>query len=770
MKPRHAYLLLVLFASLWLPAAPATALRPEIRVAVLIDGPRYRDLGFLENLRREVENVCGDLYQVQFPSEWQLHGHWNTEGARAAVDQLTRAPRDSVDLALVIGPAVASAAMQNPRLSLPTVVAFATDVPEDWMPSSNLRINSVMLQTLFMEDLLTFQRVVPLKDVLVLTDATLLASVDQYAVAQRMLTDGISLRFVSIPEAEPHLEKYLDDRTQAVYVMPLLQVRPQAFANLVNELKRRRIPSFSMLGQPEVTVGVLAGLNRDAVIASVARACALDALDLLQGETESTPLLPQSGARLTLNVSTARAINLQPGWSLLAEAQIVDPLGLPRGEPMSLALALQTALNINLDLAVKDRVVAAGLEETRKTRALRKPQIEAGLSAVQVDEGHAIPMLGQYEKYAAGSVTLNQLLYSEDANAGVFAQDALQRARVADRDALRADILRQTASVLLNLMKAEAGLQVHRDNVNLTSTHLELARARQTVGSARPAEVFRWEAELAGAKASLMDAFSARRRAERALSQLLHQPLHLRWQVEPVDLDRALEVLGGGDQARLLGTPSGYHQLLQDLAEEALTHAPELRAMDAVIAAQDRERLAARRRQYMPTLGLQASANHILIKDESTELDLGDLGLMLPEIEDSSWNVGIKATLPLTTGGARKARLSQARWELERLKLDRVKTVDRLNQRLLSALDEAAASWPQMALRRTAAQAAARTCDEVSAAYARGAASILDLLDAQHAAFTADLAAQTAVYDFIDDWAEVRRAMAALPSQARLTR
>lgn len=45
-------------------------------------------------------------------------------------------------------------------------------------------------------------------------------------------------------------------------------------------------------------------------------------------------------------------------------------------------------------------------------------------------------------------------------------------------------------------------------------------------------------------------------------------------------------------------------------------------------------------------------------------------------------------------------------------------------------------------------------------AYARGAASILDLLAAQNNSLGAELAAVTSMYDFLDDWAEVRRAVA----------
>ncbi len=60
------------------------------------------------------------------------------------------------------------------------------------------------------------------------------------------------------------------------------------------------------------------------------------------------------------------------------------------------------------------------------------------------------------------------------------------------------------------------------------------------------------------------------------------------------------------------------------------------------------------------------------------------------------------------------------------------------------------------------ADAAGKTLELVRDAYARGAASIIALLDAQNNALASELAAETAVYNFLDDWAEVQRSVAGL--------
>ena len=64
-------------------------------------------------------------------------------------------------------------------------------------------------------------------------------------------------------------------------------------------------------------------------------------------------------------------------------------------------------------------------------------------------------------------------------------------------------------------------------------------------------------------------------------------------------------------------------------------------------------------------------------------------------------------------------------------------------------------------MRRQAADAARSNFDLVADAYGEGLVDIINLLDAQNQALTADLAAATAVYDFLTDLMQVQRASGA---------
>ena len=257
-------------------------------------------------------------------------------------------------------------------------------------------------------------------------------------------------------------------------------------------------------------------------------------------------------------------------------------------------------------------------------------------------------------------------------------------------------------------------------------------------------------------------AISANSMSERQLSRLLDEPLTTRWSPKEPEVSPTLQTLGGERDAALLETPDGYDRLASILVTQGLDRAPELAALDAAITAQERSYKAAKRAYYAPTVAARADVNQVLAKDTSGGLDLGDIGDLIPEFDDTSWQLGVQAALPVVTGGANKARRVQAQEELFALQTDRRNAEEKLSQRTLSALDTATASWSTISLRSEAADAASKTLELVRDAYARGAASIIDLLDAQNNALTSELGAVTAVYTFLDDWAEVQRSVAGI--------
>ena len=101
---------------------------------------------------------------------------------------------------------------------------------------------------------------------------------------------------------------------------------------------------------------------------------------------------------------------------------------------------------------------------------------------------------------------------------------------------LRLDLAQQTATAYLNILRAKTFERIEKENLKLTRSNLEMAQIRQSVGISGPAEVYRWESQLAGSRQSVLKAQSQRVLAEQALNQLLHRPMDEPFLVEEVGL------------------------------------------------------------------------------------------------------------------------------------------------------------------------------------------------------------------------------------------
>jgi len=749
--------------------APAAAELPVIRIGIITDGPVVREGSFVDLFIREAEDITAGTYRVEFPVEAVVHGGWDPKTIATALDELLA--RTDIDVILAAGVGASAEICGRAVIDTPVVVPFAFgDCAVSCSRLPEVSTRPLDLGKLISRDLETFHDLIPFARLAVLMDSVWPSNCTETELAGTLAPHGVDVEFVPMPAGTSDLAGLLPPDTDAVYIMPLFQLDESQLSALAGELSGKGLPTFSMLGEAEVDLGILAGSNTRATTAALARGTALEVLDLVEGRGAQQPSAADLGSQLTLNMATAQKLGFSPSWELLTRARLLHDENFRRDRPVDLASAIRRAVTANLDIAVRDRRVAAGAEDIRTAKSSYRPHLDLGLAGVAIDENHAIASLGNYPMYAAGSATLTQLIYSNDASANISIQKDLQRVRELDLEGLRLDIARHAVAAYMNVMRTDALVRIREQQVDLTRTNRELASLRRSVGAAGAAEVYRWEAELATARAGYLDALSAKSMSERQLSRLLDEPLTTRWSPKQPEIDPTLEVLGGADEAGLLDTPDGYDQLISLLVEQGLARAPELAALEAAIAAQERAFKAAKHAYYVPTVAAKADLSQILAKDTSGGLDLGDIGDLIPEFDDTAWQVGVQAALPVVTGGANKARRVKAQEELFALRTDHRNVEEKLSQRTLSALDTATASWSTISLRLQAADAAGKTLELVRDSYARGAASIIALLDAQNNALTSEFAAETAIYNFLDDWAEVQRSVAGLDTGAEPAR
>ncbi len=740
--------------------------QPEraVRIGVLVDGPWIGNETLRSLTISELATLTEGEFEVEFPPQAYLVGDWTERTTERLVRQLLEDPE--VDIVVTWGLLSSNAVCCYGELPKPVIAPVVIDRQLQGFPLTTTgsgipNLSYVWLPNTLTSDLTYFREMIPFDRVVVLTNSALLEAVPQLPERSREQVRGTDLEIEWIPVGSSvgdTLEAIPED-TDAVYVWPLFHLSQADMQHLIDGLNARRLPTFSALGGVDLEMGMLASMGSDEFLPRLARRVALNIQRILLGEEAgSIPVEFLMRERLRVNMDTSRLIGVSPSWHMMVEADILNREPSAGVETRTLRSAVSEAVRLNMDLAVRLRGVESGEQDVRRSRSVFYPQIDVGGTGVRIDEDRAAASLGsQAETTWSAGATLTQLLFSDQALANAFVQSRLQEGRLSDYESLRLDIALDASTAYLNLLRAKSLVQVQRNNLELTRSNLELAEIRRSVGTADSSEVYRWESQIATDRKGLIDAMGAQQVLEILLNRIMHRPLGEVFRTEEVGAtDPGL--LTGHDRFRgYTETPRRYATFIEFMVQDGLGASPELAEIDAAIAAQERVLKAAKRAYWAPVLGLEATYEEIL--DRSGAGSTIPPGFELfPRRDDTNWSIGFRASLPLFRGGARAADRLQAEIDLERLGLERSAVSERLEQRIRTAMANAWASFPGIELTQEAAEAAGKNLELVSDAYARGAVSIIDLLDAQNVAVNADLQATNAVYDFLIDLMEAERA------------
>jgi outer membrane protein TolC len=245
--------------------------------------------------------------------------------------------------------------------------------------------------------------------------------------------------------------------------------------------------------------------------------------------------------------------------------------------------------------------------------------------------------------------------------------------------------------------------------------------------------------------------------ARSILNRILNRPVEERFRAEVPDLLDPNLRTGRGTLEPYVNNPWTFEQFRDFMVREGLDASPELKGLDKAIAAQERALLSSRRTYWSPTVALFGDwTNRLNRSGEGSDPGPPIPAATLPN--DTDWNLGVQLSLPLVSGGARKAEVRRDTENLAALRLARESTREKIELRIRASLFQIAASSPAIDLSAQAADAAHRNLDLVRDSYEQGVVSILDLLDAQNAALISNQVAANSVYDFLIDLMEVQRA------------
>lgn len=737
------------------PVAGVQQERQSVTIAVVSDGPFARYPGLSAQLRSEIVELVDGDFEVSFAREFV--GDWTATGIETALDRAL--VDDGVDLVIASGVIGANLLARRLAVPRPAIAAFILGPLVEPTLEASESSGVANLNYVFAEridrSLELLRELSELGRLALLVPSALIDVVpDLEARVAEFGGPGAAMPdIVPVSAGATAALSAIDDDVGTVLILPLAELTPAGWQTLLSGLVERSLPSFSWLGAVEVRDGVLAGLTPDGFQQQLLRWTALNTQQILLGaEAADLPVSFPPQEQLVINMATAEAIGVSPRWSVLLEAELIGVDAVVPFRRLSLDRVMSEAQTVNLELAARDRFVAAGEDAVQLATAPLLPQIDlsADLQAIDKDLAAFIPGLAQ--RQFSGRVSLRQLLFDDNALAALSVEKSVQEFRVLDREKLRLDIVGAAGVAYLNVLRAKTFERIERDNLRVTATNLDFARLRVAAGAASPAEIFRWEAQVANNRQRVVDSEIAKEVSEFEVNRILNRPFEERFDTEEATLDAPTlkELL---DQIEpYIDNPRDFDTYRRFMTAEAFDVSPELRQLDALTAAQRRVLRSASRSFYLPSVTLQAGLSKIFATGgESFDAAVG--------LDDVSWNTALVFSYPLFTGTAKFATKSRASEDVARLELERMVAGQRVEQRVRTSLHFMRGSWVKIDLTRAAATASSENFRLTQDAYRRGVGDILDVLDAQREALIANEAAASGVYDFLIDLIQVQRAI-----------
>lgn len=758
---------LVFAAPLLLAQSPRS-----VRIGVCFDGPGNLNAEVLAAVKVELDQLTDDEIDYSFPATLTLTGDWSV----ASIDNnlnILLSSKD-IDLIVVLGAIGTHQVSHRGELRKPVIAPFAIDI--DWQklpfagPGTGVRnLNYLVSLPDFQRGLASLQRIHKSDVVGIIVYQPYFNAIPVDSNRIELTETQFNCNLVHLPvgnTAESALQA-IADSIDAVYVMPLIFGWDQAeISQLAERLVARKLPSFSYIGRNEVELGILAGLGQKMDWTRLARRVALSIQRIVSGEhAEDLPVDFSIESQLVINMETARQIGVYPNWDVMTEAELINERRDKSERVVTLSSAVVEALENNPDFMASEREVAAGAKNVNVARSNLLPQADVAAKYRLIDDDRAGGLGGMPEGQLLGTAQFSQLIFSDEAWAGVSIEKKLQIEREYSHEANRLDIILESAESFVDVLRALAVEQIQKNNLLVSKRNLELARLRERIGQSGPGEVYRWESQIATNRQDVVQANAKRNIAEIRLNRLLNHPEEEPFSVGQLDPAASLLLINDPRFRQYTDDRWSFSTYRSFMAEIAVELAPEMKQLDALIAAQERSRSASRRAMFVPTIGAKASLEYVLSEHGAGSGGENPLSVILPpgavleQPDDFNWTIGLEATLPLLEGGRRLAQIAQAGLEVQRLTYSQLSLRNRIQENTRSALHLFGAAHATVGFSKQAATAAANNLNLVSDAYSRGRADVLDLLDAQNAVLVADLVAANAEYDYVISYLRVQRAI-----------
>ncbi len=673
----------------------------------------------------------------------------------ALLDEAYQDPKN--DMVLVLDVAANQIVGLRPNFPKPTFLPIVFNAELVGYPSTGEASGKKNLHYLterlnFVEELNTLKTIAPFSRAVLIGDAAIGKSVGVTMLegAQKQARNAaVDLTFLWYEGDVKKLISAIPADVDAALLGFMPKATNEAVQYLIDEMNKRRILSFSIVGDEFVKKGALASNTPDTNFRTLARRNALNMQAVLLGDkAENLPVFFKNSNRLMINMETARKIHYAPRFDVLSDAILINEDHRVDGVVYSLEDVAYRAVAVNLSLAAQRMQKERAGERVNEARGALLPQINSSFGHTQRKNTQSVRRGFQAKDTTDGAIQLSQTIYSERkwANYAIQKYEALSEEELLRQTEL--DIVQAAVNAYLDVLRAQTTLAQERYNLNITRQNLNLAENRVQVGSADASDLYRWQSELANSKSRVLTSKATLEQTRQTLNRLLDRPITENFSTSVETLDNPALLISNEEIRDMIDNAYALETLTDTFVQQGLRLSPELKQLGAQIASATRQHTRDKRLYWIPDVNLTGQY--------SSNLDENRVTGGIPAAKND-WQVGVELSLPLFEGGARYARTAQSRLAVHQLELERRNIRNTIETNIRSAMEATNASYGIIDLAKKSENASKKNYDLVSQSYAQGQVSIVTLLDSQSALLSAREAAMNAVHQFLIDLINLQR-------------
>lgn len=760
MKKIFSFLIVLLFVFCAPYHAYCEINKEKIVFALVLDQQGSRFHPDAEGIKNAVNEVAGFSRETVFPEKYVLNFQFDSGSIEASAKELLK--DKNVDIIIAAGAQAASFFSRMTVLEKP-VIALCSGGYEIFFRDFESRVSDrgnffyIKPYPSVFSAAETFQELAGFKKIELIAEPWL-AEIARDALKEDSKEKNCSISVVEAKDSPLETIEELDEKTEAVIILPLYSYSWKDFEFLVKELNKKKIYTFSLSGGKEVEQGCLAGIKNSFSHEKVLRAAGAAAEKIISGKSEkikSGPFL--NGPELEINMDTARRLGVSPDFNLLLKAFPYY------GEADSKKNLIKFKDVINFSIENNLILLASGKERIKSEfdRNIAESHIlpQAGIMAEGIvrDEYSAYSSFGQYpEKEVNLKFYIRQAVFDDEAFTGVSRSKKALLAAMEKERAKKLETAADTASAYFRYLSAVKLRKIRRNDLELSMANLSRAETKYEIGTKGPGDVYRWESRTADAKKELLNALKKENQAFVRLEKITGKKFSEDSVFGFPELDSDVFWIDEKTFSEMAKNRASIERGKKILGEFAIENSPELSAYSKLVEAQEEHYKYLKRKHFVPKVYLKGEylqrVGRSGAASDGVSFDLapGVPPFVIEEPKDNSWQVGVEAVLPIFTGLRDKNTALKADQELKRLELVREDTLESIEENIRLLVEEASSAYLGISFAEESKSAAEKNFDLVSDAYELGLADSVDLIDAQHSLTSADEVLAASLYDFME--------------------